>query len=177
MNKRTEANAAARQRLLVLTGMLLEAVYEPSAAQVLATLKPADMRPGGARVPGTSYELEPQEATRVMCALLALRGGKADTLLAALAEADIAARLAALTGKQPPELAGLYPYCTAKTAAEGSESLETAMKRLYVAANRVFTVTQMRRIDELCFQWKQQPELLDAMPVQQFVARWVRNTP
>ena len=35
----------------------------------------------------------------------------------------------------------------------------------------------MRRIDELCFQWKQQPELLDAMPVQQFVARWVRNTP
>jgi 2-methylcitrate dehydratase len=177
MNKKAEANAAARQRLLVVTGMLLEAIYEPSAATVLATLKPADMRPGGARVPGTSYELEPAQATRVMCELLASRGVKAETLLAALAEADIAARLAALTGKEPPQLAALYPYCTAKTAAEGSESLESALKRLYVAANRIFTVTQMRRIDELCFQWKQQPELLDATPVQQFVARWVRNTP
>ena len=27
----TEANAAARQRLLVVTGMLLEALYEPTA--------------------------------------------------------------------------------------------------------------------------------------------------
>jgi 2-methylcitrate dehydratase len=177
MNKKAEANAAARQRLLVVTGMLLEAMYEPSAATVLATLKPADMRPGGARVPGTSYELEPAQATRVMCELLASSGVKAEALLAALAEADIAARLAALTGKEPPQLAALYPYCTAKTAAEGSESLDAALKRLYVAANRIFTVTQMRRIDELCFQWKQQPELLDATPVQQFVARWVRNTP
>ena len=177
MTKKTEANAAARQRLLVVTGMLLEAMHERTVEPVLATLQPADMRPGGARVPGTSYELEAQQATRVMCGLLALRGAQADTLLAALAEADIAARLAVLTGKDPPRLAALYPYCTAKTAAEGSESLETALKRLYVAANRIFTVTQMRRIDELCFQWKQQPELLDAMPVQQFVARWVRNTP
>jgi hypothetical protein len=176
MNK-TEANAAARQRLLVVTGMLLEALYEPSAEPVLATLKPADMRPGGARVPGTSYELEAGEATRVMCALLAPSGVQAEALLAALAEADIAARLAVLRGKEPPRLAALYPYCTAKTAAEGSESHEAALKRLYVAASRLFTLTQMRRIDALCFQWKQQPELLDAMPVQLFVARWVRNTP
>lgn len=176
MNK-SEANATARQRLLVVTGMLLEALYEPEAASVLATVKPADMRPGGARVPGTSYELEAQQATRVMCALLAQRKGKADTLLAALAEADIAARLAVITGQEPPLLAGLYPYCTAKTAYEGSESFETALKRLYVAANRLFTITQMRRIDELCFRWKQQPELLDDIPVQQYVARWVRNTP
>jgi len=177
MMKKTEANAAARQRLLVVTGMLLEALYEPTAATVLATLKPADMRPGGARVPGTSYELEAEQATRVMCALLAQRNGKADTLLAALAEADIAARLAVLTGKEPPHLVALYPYCTARTAAEGSESLETALKRLYVAASRIFTITQMRRIDTLCIQWQRQPELLDEMPVQQFVARWVRNTP
>jgi hypothetical protein len=174
---KTEANAAARQRLLVVTGMLLEALYESTAEPVLATLKPADMRPGGARVPGTSYELEAAEATRVMRELLALRGGQADTLLAALAEADIAARLAVLTGTEPPRLAALYPYCTARTAAEGSESHEAALKRLYVAASRIFTLTQMRRIDALCFQWKEQPELLDATPVQQFVARWVRNTP
>jgi hypothetical protein len=172
-----EANAIARQRLLVVTAQLLEALYEPAATQVLATVKPADMRPGGARVPGTSYELEAAQATQVMCALLALRGGQADALLAAIAEADITARLAVLTGKEPPLLAVLYPYCNAKTAAEGSDSHESALKRLYVAASRIFTVTQMRRIDELVYQWKQQPERLDAVPVQQFVARWVRNTP
>lgn len=177
MIRKTEAGVAARQRLLVVTGMLLEALHEPAAAKVLATMKPADMRPGGARVPGTSYELEPQQATRVMAALLAQRNGKADTLLAALAEADVAARMALLSGKRPPRLAALYPYCTPKTAAEGSESLEAALKRLYVAAQKLFSLTQMRRIDELCCQWKEQPELLDEMPVQQFVARWVRNTP
>jgi hypothetical protein len=177
MTSKNEADTAARQRLLVVTGMLLEALHEPTAEPVLATLKPADMRPGGARVPGTSYELDAAEATRVMRGLLALRGAQAEALLSALAEADVAARLAALAGKEPPRLAALYPYCTPKTAAEGSESLETALQRLYVAASRIFSLTQMRRIDALCFQWKQHPELLDAMPVQQFVARWVRNTP
>jgi len=177
MTTRTESSTTARQRLLVVTGMLLEAIYEPAAVAVLATLKPADMRPGGARVPGTSYELESTEATRVMAALLALRGGRANALLAAMAEADIVARFAVLTGKQPPALAALYPYCTAESAAAGSEKLETALQRLYVAAERVFTVTQMRRIDAQCCAWRDQPELLDTVPVQQFVARWVRNTP
>jgi hypothetical protein len=164
-----------RQRLLVVTAMVLEALYEPTAVPVLATLKPADMRPGGARVPGTSYELEALQATRVMRELLALRGARADALLAALAEADIAARYAALSGKEPPRLVDLYRYCTADMAAPGSEALEPALKRLYAAADRLFTLTQMRRIDALCFEWKEHPETLDAMPVQQFIARWVRN--
>lgn len=166
-----------RQRLLVVTGMLLEALYEPSVVPVLATLKPADMRPGGARVPGTSYELEAARATQIMRELLALRGGKADALLVALAEADIAARHAVLAGKEPPRLADLYRYCTADMAAPGSEALEPALKRLYVAAGRIFTLTQLRRIDALCFEWKNHPEVLDATPVQQFIARWVRNAP
>jgi hypothetical protein len=177
MTTNAERNATARQRLLVVTGTLLEALYEPTAVPVLATLKPADMRPGGARVPGTSYELEAPQATRVMRELLALRGARADKLLVALAEADIAARFAALAGKEPPRLAALYPYCTAESAAPAAASLESALKHLYVAAERLFTLTQMRRIDALCFEWKEQPESLDAMPVQLFIARWVRNTP
>jgi len=177
MKTSVEFNAAARQRLLVVTGMLLEALYEPAAATVLATLKPADMRPGGARVPGTSYELEAAQATRVMHELLALRGGRADRLFQELAAADIAARYAVLAGQDPPRVSLLYPECTSETAAQGSESLESALKRLYVAADRIFTLTQMRGIDALCFEWKQNPESLDAMPVQKFVARWVRNTP
>jgi 16S rRNA (guanine527-N7)-methyltransferase len=149
MMARVEFNAAARQRLLVVTGMLLEALYEPAAATVLATVKPADMRPGGARVPGTSYELEAAQATRVMHELLALRGGRADRLFEALAAADIAARYAVLAGQDPPRVSLLYPECTGETAAQGSEALEPALKRLYVAADRIFTLTQMRGIDVL----------------------------
>lgn len=177
MTLNAERNAAARQRLLVVTGTLLEALHDPAAVPVLATLKPADMRPGGARVPGTSYELDAPQATRVMRELLALRGARADTLLAAMAEADIAARHAVLAGKTPPRLDALYPYCTGDSVAAGAESFEAALKHLYVAADRIFTLTQMRRIDAQCFEWQQQPELLDAVPVQQFIARWVRNTP
>jgi hypothetical protein len=44
-------NAAPRQRLLAVTAALLEALYDDAAVPVLATLRPADMRPGGARVP------------------------------------------------------------------------------------------------------------------------------
>jgi hypothetical protein len=173
----TERDAAARQRLLVVTGMLLEALHEPTAVPVLATLKPADMRPGGARVPGTSYELDAPLAAQVMRALLARRGGHADALLTALAEADIAGRYATIKGTEPPRLTSLYRYCTADTAATGSETLEAALRRLYVAAQRLFTLTQMRRIDAQCFAWKEHPDTLDATPVQQFVARWARNTP
>jgi len=173
--KNSERSTVGRQRLLVVTGMLLEALYEPAAVPVLATLKPADMRPGGARVPGTSYELEAPTAARVMRELLAQRNGRADALLAALAEADITARRAMLAGKEPPLLADMYRYCTADIAAAGAEALEPALQRLYVAADRLFTLTQMRRIDALCFEWREHPQVLDAMPVQQYVARWVRN--
>lgn len=171
-----DRNALPRQHLLLVTALLLEAMAEPGAVAVLATLKPADMRPGGARVPGTSYELEPAQAVRVMRELLAVRGGRADALFIALAAADAAARRALLAGTEPPRLASLYPHCVLEGVA-ASESFEAALKRLYQAADRIFTLTQMRRIDAQCFEWKERPQLLDAVPVQQFVARWVRNTP
>jgi hypothetical protein len=176
MTAKPDPNATARQRLLVVTAAMLEALYDQSAVPVLATLKPADMRPGGARVPGTSYELEVPNATRVMRELLALRGARADILVERLAEADSVARYAVLAGLEPPRLAELYPHCTPDTAAAGSEALEPALKRLYIAAERIFTLTQLRRIDAQVFEWKEHPALLDTMPVQQFVARWVRNT-
>lgn len=172
-----DPNSVPRQRLLVIIAMMLEALYERTAVQVLATLKPQDMRSGGARVPGTSYELPAPAATRAMQGLLALGGGRADALLAALAEADIAARFAVLTGKLPPQMASLYVHCTPDTAGAGSESLPDALRRLYLAAERIFTLTHMRRIDQQCFAWSERPELLDDMPVQQFVARFVRNAP
>lgn len=171
-----EQTALARQRLLVTVAMMLEALYEQTALQVLATLRPAQMRPGGARVPGTSYELPADTAARAMQQLVALAGGRADALLAGLAEADIEARMASLAGRAPPELGSLYMHC-ADIAAAGSETLDSAMRRLYLAAERIFTLTHMRRIDEQFHKWSADPAGIDRMPVQMFVARFIRNAP
>ncbi len=177
MTMNAEETALARQRLLVVVAMMLETLYEDAAVQVLATLKPADMRPGGARVPGTSYELPAATAVRAMQQLLELRGGRADALLASLADADIEARMASLSGRTPPALASLYAHCTADIAATGSDTLVGAMQRLYDAAGKIFTNTHMRRIDEQFHQWTADPAGIDRMPVQMFVARFIRNAP
>ena len=121
-----------RQRLLTSLATLLEALYDHSAVQVLATLKPADMRSGGARIPGTSYELPAATAARAMQQLAALRGGQAAAaMFAALADADVAARHAALTGAAPPVVASLYPLCTPDMDCAASESIRAALLRLY----------------------------------------------
>jgi hypothetical protein len=172
----TDQTAIARQRLLATLAMMLEAVYDPSAVQVLSGLKPADMRSGGARVPGTSYELPAATAAQVMQRLLAQAGGRADDLLVALAEADVVARLASLTGKTPPDLASLYTHCGAASVT-GSDSLNAAMTKLYAIAEKVFTLTHMRHINQLFHQWSADPTRIDHMPVQAFVARFIRNMP
>jgi hypothetical protein len=177
MMTNADFNAAPRQRLLALSAALLDALYEQGAVQVLATLRPADMRPGGARVPGTSYELEAPTAARAIRGLLALRGVQADALVQALAEADIVARYALLAGQVPPTLSSLYQHCTRDIAAPGSDSLEGALLALQAAAEKIFTPTQARRIAGLCQQVRAQPASLDAVPVQQYIAGFVRNAP
>jgi hypothetical protein len=173
-----EADAAARPRLLVVLAAMLEGLYDNAAVPVLETLKPADMRSGGARIPGTSYELPPRTAARAMQQLLAIRGiHTANALTDALADADVLARLAALTGQQPPLVGSLYPLCTAELALEGSDSLRSSLLRLYVVCEKMFTLTHMRRIDELLFEWGQSPAQVDGMPVQKFIAQFVRNAP
>jgi hypothetical protein len=173
-----EADAAARQRLIVVLAALLEGLYEDAAVKVLETLKPADMRSGGARIPGTSYELPPRTAARAMQQLLAIRGvTAANALTDALADADVAARLAALTGRQPQVVGSLYPLCTPQLSLEGSDQLRAALLRLYMVCEKMFTLTHMRRIDEMLLAWGQSPQLIDAMPVQKFIAQFVRNAP
>jgi len=173
-----EETAAARQRLLITLAALLEALYDNAAVQVLTTLKPADMRSGGARIPGTSYELPPRTAARAMQQLLAQRGlTMAAPLLEALADADVAARAAALSGAAPPTVSSLYALCTAELDSAGSDSIRAALLRLFQVCEQMFTLTHMRRLDELLYNWGQAPHEVDAMPVQRFVAQFVRNTP
>ncbi len=169
--------AAGRQRLLALVATLLDALYDPAAVRVLATLRPADMRPGGARIPGTSYELDVDTAVRAMRELLALRGVRAEALLRALATADREARQAVLAGRPPPALSSLYSHCTPEVATPASSSLEGALQALGVASEKLFTPTHARRIASFCQQLAMQPARIDAMPVQAFIAGLVRNTP
>jgi hypothetical protein len=173
-----DTNAGARQRLIVVLAAQLEGLYDDAAVSVLEKLKPADMRSGGARIPGTSYELPPLTAARAMQHLLALRGvTTASALTQGLADADVAARHAALTGQPPPVIGSLYPLCSEELALEGSDSLRASLLRLYVVCEKVFTLTHMRRLDALLYEWGQSPQQIDAMPVQKFVAQFVRNAP
>jgi len=173
-----EETAAARQRLLITLAALLEALYDAAAVQVLSTLKPADMRSGGARIPGTSYELPPRTAARAMQQLLVLRGSAtAAPLLEALADADVAARAAALSGAAPPTVSSLYSLCTPELDSAGSDSIRASLLRLFQVCEQMFTLTHMRRLDELLYNWGQAPQEIDAMPVQRFIAQFVRNAP
>jgi len=172
-----DIHAVTRQRLLAISALLLESLYDANAVQVLATLRPADMRPGGARVPGTSYELEVDNAARAMRELLALRQVKADALLQALAQSDLVARYAVLAGQAPPTLATLYQHCTPDARLPASDSLDAALGALQAAADKLFTPSQSRRIGALCQQVRERPGSLDAMPVQQYIAGFVRNAP
>lgn len=175
MTTTADIHAATRQRLLAVSAALLEALHDASAVQVLATLRPADMRPGGARVPGTSYELDADNAARAMRELLRLRGVRADALVQALAQADKLARYAVLAGQAPPTLATLYQHCTRDIDTAGADSLEKALEALKVAAEKLLTPGHVRRIEALCARVREQPESLDAVPVQQYVAGFVRN--
>jgi len=165
--------AIPRQRLLNVLSTLLESLHEPTAVPVLRTLRPGAIRAGGARIPGTSYELDPEQAATAMQQLLAIRGAFPPGLPPALAQADMDARFAALTGKDPPRLSSLYAQCTAEV--DAGESLPMVLLRLLNAVEALFTPQQARRLDHLMYSWGQKPQELDDMPVQQFVAQFVRN--
>jgi hypothetical protein len=172
-----DALAQSRQRLVVIVAVMLEAIYQPSAIKVLAGLRPRDMRAGGARVPGTSYELPAETAAKTMRELLALRGVQADALVLALAEADIVAREAALFAKPLPTVSGLYPHCAGLDNLANSQTYRAALGRLMDAVESVFTPSQLHRLEDLLMSWAEAPQKLDEMPVQQFVAQFVRNAP
>jgi hypothetical protein len=173
MAETTADPAVARQRLLVVMCTLLESLHEPTAVPVLATLKPGYMQSGGARIPGTSYELSAERAAEAMEKLLLLRGPVPAGFSAAFAQADMDARYAALAGKEPPRVSSLYPYCTNVVDAGGPFPL--VLVRLLDAVEAIFTPQQARRLDNLLYTWGQAPLELDEMPVQQFVAQFVRN--
>lgn len=127
------------------------ALREPECAALLAPLVPGAMMPGGARVPGTSLELDPAQAA--FCTALMLgrspsrshwltlsSGRAADSLGALLAVADYQGRKAIMEGKPPPKVRDVLVAMIKTLEIQGVLAPERAMIRLArVAATAVVT--------------------------------------
>lgn len=109
------AIASARHCLIDALARGFEALREPDCAALIGPIVPGAVMPGGARVPGTSLELEPAQAAFCMTLMLcrtaggdewpATGGGRAaDMLGAILAAADYQARKSLMEGKPPPRV-------------------------------------------------------------------------
>jgi hypothetical protein len=106
---------SARHCLIDALARGFEALRDPQCAALVGPIVPGAVMPGGARVPGTSLELEPAQAAFCISLMLcrpaggerwAAPGGAraADCLGAILATADYQARKALMEGKPPPKV-------------------------------------------------------------------------
>lgn len=109
------ALATARHCLIDALAHGFEALRDPRCAALVGPLVPGALMPGGARVPGTSLELDPAQAAFCTSVLLgqtasgrhwqALRSAcAADPIGAILAVADYQGRKATMEGKSPPKV-------------------------------------------------------------------------
>jgi 2-methylcitrate dehydratase len=108
----------ARYCLIDALGHGFEALRDPDCASLVGPLVPGAMMPGGARVPGTSLELDPPQAAFCLAAMFSRRAGSDDEpellsrqaagpLAALLATADYRARKAVMEGTSPPTVRDL----------------------------------------------------------------------
>jgi 2-methylcitrate dehydratase len=116
--EREPALETARHCLIHCLGRGFEALRDPECAPLIGPIVPGALMPGGARVPGTSLELEPVQAafcigllfSRRVSAdhwLASVRAYAGDWLGAILAVADHQARKAAMEGRTPPRVRDL----------------------------------------------------------------------
>jgi 2-methylcitrate dehydratase PrpD len=105
----------ARQCLLDALARACESLRDPQCAALIGPIVPGALLPGGARVPGTSLELEPAQAAFCIALLLCRPAGgphwlaaggarAAEALGAILAVADYQARKDTMEGKAPPKV-------------------------------------------------------------------------
>jgi 2-methylcitrate dehydratase len=111
-----EARSMARYTLMDALGCALLALSYPACTRLLGPVVPGAVLPGGARVPGTSFELDPVEAAFDIGAMIrwldfndtwlaAEWGHPSDNLGAILAVSDYLARRRRGEGQQPATMA------------------------------------------------------------------------
>ena len=125
----------ARHCLIDGLGGGLEALRDPECAALIGPLVPGSMMPGGARVPGTSLELDPAQAafcTTLMLCRPASHGSwmtSGGAFGALLAIADYQGRKAIMEGKSPPKVRDVLTAMIKTVEIEGVLATEGATVR------------------------------------------------
>lgn len=136
------AMETARHCLIDALARGLDALRDPECAALVGPIVPGAVLPGGARVPGTSLELEPSQAAFCIGLMLCRPAGgeqwlgasgacASDALGAILAAADYQARKATMEGRPPPKVRTLLAAML--KAQEIQSALAAAAEEHYAA--------------------------------------------
>ena len=118
-----------------------QALHYPACTKLLGPVVPGALMPGGARVPGTSFELDPVQAAFNIGAMVrwldfndtwlaAEWGHPSDNLGGILATADYLARKAVMEGKRPLTVRDLLAAMIRAHEIQGVLALENSFNRV-----------------------------------------------
>ena len=118
-----------------------QALKYPACTRLMGPVVPGATMPGGARVPGTSYELDPVQAAFNIGAMIrwldfndtwlaAEWGHPSDNLGGILAVADYLARRHSLQGRQPPTVRDVLTAMIKAHEIQGVTALENSFNRV-----------------------------------------------
>ncbi|HKN08318.1 MAG TPA: bifunctional 2-methylcitrate dehydratase/aconitate hydratase [Pseudomonadota bacterium] len=137
----TEAYATARHCLLDTLGCGLEALSYPACTKLLGPIVPGTVVPHGAKVPGTSFQLDPVQAAFNIGAMIrwldfndtwlaAEWGHPSDNLGGILATADWLSRTAVAAGKAPLTMHAVLTAMIKAHEIQGVIALENSFNRV-----------------------------------------------
>jgi 2-methylcitrate dehydratase len=136
-----QAYETARYCLMDTLACGFQALKYPACTKLLGPLVPGAVMPGGARVPGLSYELDPVQAAFNIGAMIrwldfndtwlaAEWGHPSDNLGGILAVADYLARKAVMEGKNPPTVRDVLTAMIKAHEIQGVLALENSFNRV-----------------------------------------------
>src|SRR5215475_8743203 len=135
------AYETARYCLMDTLACGLQALKYPACRRLLGPTVPGAVMPGGARVPGTSYELDPVQAAFNIGALIrwldfndtwlaAEWGHPSDNLGSILAVSDYLARTAVMSGRDPPKVRDVLNAMIKAHEIQGVIALQNSFNRV-----------------------------------------------
>jgi 2-methylcitrate dehydratase len=139
--KSTQAYETARYCLMDTLACGFQALKYPACTKLLGPVVPGAVMPGGARVPGTSFELDPVQAAFNIGTMIrwldfndtwlaAEWGHPSDNLGGVLAVADYLARKAVMEGKSPPNVRAVLTGMIKAHEIQGVLALENSFNRV-----------------------------------------------
>src|SRR6266403_2055258 len=139
--KSRQAYETARYCLMDTLACGFQALKYPACTKLLGPVVPGAVMPGGARVPGTSFELDPVQAAFNIGAMIrwldfndtwlaAEWGHPSDNLGSILAVADYLARNAVMSGKTPPSVREVLTAMIKAHEIQGVLALENSFNRV-----------------------------------------------